>query len=186
MCILVPIAVAYQFDRAGSSFLVVRHSLRRLPHALYSRTEAGQVGVQEAEHYQSILDSEAFDNGRWVGRTLLIHSGTTGDNKQQALADLEAVEDPNSPVRIIINVAMLKESWDVKNVYLIASIRASDGSPPMRCCPPTPTARCSAPASRQSERSPSPHGSPAVVRQEVGESSRDPEREAARSFSSPQ
>lgn len=79
----------------------------------------------EAERYQAILDSAGFDNGNWVGKTLLIHSGITGESKQQALADLEAVEDPDSPVRIIINVAMLKEGWDVKNVYVLASMRAS-------------------------------------------------------------
>lgn len=79
----------------------------------------------EAERYQSVLDSASFDNGNWVGKTLLIHSNITGEKKQQALADLEAVDDPNSPVRIIINVAMLKEGWDVKNVYVIASMRAS-------------------------------------------------------------
>lgn len=79
----------------------------------------------EAENYQSILDSVSFDNGNWVGKTLLIHSNISGEKKQQALADLEEVEDPASPVRIIINVAMLKEGWDVKNVYVIASMRAS-------------------------------------------------------------
>ena len=79
----------------------------------------------EAEHYQSILDSVGFDGGAWVGKTLLIHSSLNANEKQKALADLEAVEHPDSPVRIIINVAMLKEGWDVKNVYVIASMRAS-------------------------------------------------------------
>lgn len=79
----------------------------------------------EAEEYRKILDSVGFDNGAWVGKTLLVHSNLTSDEKEQALADLDAVEDPSSPVRIIINVAMLKEGWDVKNVYVIASMRAS-------------------------------------------------------------
>jgi hypothetical protein len=38
---------------------------------------------------------------------------------------LHAVEDPDSPVRVIVSVAMLKESWDVKSVYVICSLRAS-------------------------------------------------------------
>src|SRR5690606_39902022 len=49
----------------------------------------------------------------------------TGDAKEKALADLQAVENPDSPVRIIISVGMLKEGWDVKSVYVIASMRAS-------------------------------------------------------------
>jgi type III restriction enzyme len=81
--------------------------------------------IEEAEEFQGVLDSNSFDGGAWVGKTLLVHSKLTGDEKEKALMDLDAVEDPNSPVRIIISVGMLKEGWDVKNVYVIASMRAS-------------------------------------------------------------
>lgn len=81
--------------------------------------------TKEADAYGDILDSEAFDGGAWVNKTLLVHSNLTSEKKEKALADLEAVEDPDSPVRIIISVGMLKEGWDVKNVYVIASMRAS-------------------------------------------------------------
>ncbi|GBE67776.1 hypothetical protein MFM001_42380 [Mycobacterium sp. MFM001] len=79
----------------------------------------------EANAFRDILDSEGFDGGAWVGRTLLVHSNLTGEEKEKALADLDAVEHPDCPVRIIISVGMLKEGWDVKNVYVIASMRAS-------------------------------------------------------------
>ncbi|WP_162877248.1 DEAD/DEAH box helicase family protein [Mycobacterium persicum] len=79
----------------------------------------------EANAYRDLLDSETFDGGAWVGKTLLVHSNLTGDDKEDALAALDAVEEPDSPVRIIISVGMLKEGWDVKNVYVIASMRAS-------------------------------------------------------------
>jgi type III restriction enzyme len=81
--------------------------------------------IEEAEEFQRVLDSVSFDGGAWVNTTLLVHSKLTGDEKEKALADLEAVEHPDSPVRIIISVGMLKEGWDVKNVYVIASMRAS-------------------------------------------------------------
>ncbi|MFF3675121.1 DEAD/DEAH box helicase [Streptomyces sp. NPDC002120] len=81
--------------------------------------------IEEAEEFQTVLDTNTFDGGAWVGKTLLIHSKLTGDAKEKALADLQDVEDPDSPVRIIISVGMLKEGWDVKNVYVIASMRAS-------------------------------------------------------------
>ncbi|QGP90585.1 hypothetical protein GKZ92_22990 (plasmid) [Gordonia sp. 135] len=79
----------------------------------------------QADAFQEVLDSEDFDGGAWVGKTLLVHSNLTGDDKEKALAELDAVEDPDSTVRIIISVGMLKEGWDVKNVYIIASMRAS-------------------------------------------------------------
>lgn len=81
--------------------------------------------IDEATEFRNVLDSVSFDGGAWVNKTLLVHSKLTGDEKEEALAALEDVEEPNSPVRIIINVGMLKEGWDVKNVYVIASMRAS-------------------------------------------------------------
>ncbi|MCK0441235.1 DEAD/DEAH box helicase family protein [Gordonia alkaliphila] len=81
-----------------------------------------------ADEFCEILDSEAFDNGAWIGKTLVVHSNLSGDAKEDALAKLEAVEDPASPVRIIISVGMLKEGWDVKNVWVIASMRPSISS----------------------------------------------------------
>lgn len=81
--------------------------------------------IAEAEEYRDLIDSSSFDGGAWVGTTLLVHSKLTGDEKENALAELDAVEDPNSRVRVILNVGMLKEGWDVKNVYVIASMRAS-------------------------------------------------------------
>ncbi|WP_425838308.1 DEAD/DEAH box helicase family protein [Streptomyces fractus] len=81
--------------------------------------------IEEAREYQDVLDSTSFDAGSWAGKTLLVHSKLTGEAKEESLADLQAVEDPDSSVRIIISIGMLKEGWDVKNVYVIASMRAS-------------------------------------------------------------
>ena len=43
----------------------------------------------------------------------------------EALAALDRLEDTDNPYRVVISVGMLKEGWDVKNVYVIASMRAS-------------------------------------------------------------
>ena len=52
---------------------------------------------------------------------LVVHSKAP----DEALEELAKVEDSTSPVRIIISVGMLKEGWDVRNVYVIASMRSS-------------------------------------------------------------
>lgn len=77
--------------------------------------------IADAEEYERVLTSEAFDGGRWADHVLRVDSS----QPDQALALLDSVEDPQSQVRIIIAVGMLKEGWDVKNVYVIASMRAS-------------------------------------------------------------
>ena len=46
-------------------------------------------------------------------------------NHDDDLRNLAAVEDPASSTRVIVAVDKLKEGWDVKNVYVLASLRAS-------------------------------------------------------------
>lgn len=77
--------------------------------------------IDVAEEITNIVESKTFLEGRYVGKTLTVHS----KKPDEELAKLEAVEDPDSPVRIIISVGMLKEGWDVKNVYVILSFRPS-------------------------------------------------------------
>jgi len=38
--------------------------------------------------------------------------------------ELQNIDNPRNPTRIIIAVGMLKEGWDVKNVYVIVPLRA--------------------------------------------------------------
>jgi type III restriction enzyme len=79
----------------------------------------------EADEFREVLASHEFESGRWADTILLVHSKLKGEEKERALADLAAVEEPDSKVRIIVSVGMLKEGWDVKNVYVIASMRPS-------------------------------------------------------------
>ncbi len=48
----------------------------------------------------------------------------TSESPDESLAALDKVEDPASPVRAIVSVQMLKEGWDVKNIYVICALRA--------------------------------------------------------------
>jgi type III restriction enzyme len=77
--------------------------------------------IADADEYGSILRSDEFFGGRFAEAVLVVHSKAP----DEALEALAEVEDPGSPVRIIISVGMLKEGWDVKNVYVIASMRSS-------------------------------------------------------------
>jgi len=50
----------------------------------------------------------------------------TSEEPESTLAKLDALEDPTSPVRAVVSVSMLKEGWDVKNIYVIAAVRAME------------------------------------------------------------
>lgn len=77
--------------------------------------------IEEANEYGALLEQAGFEGGRYAGAVLVVHS----DQPDAALEALDRVEDPDSPVRIILSVGMLREGWDVKNVYVVASMRAS-------------------------------------------------------------
>ncbi|RGE15607.1 DEAD/DEAH box helicase [Leucobacter sp. wl10] len=52
----------------------------------------------------------------------------TSEEPDKTLALLDTLENPDSPIRAVVSVGMLKEGWDVKNVYVIASVRSLESS----------------------------------------------------------
>jgi type III restriction enzyme len=77
--------------------------------------------IDDADEYGTILRSSEFFAGAYADAVLVVHSNAP----DEALAELAKVEEQTSPVRIIISVGMLKEGWDVRNVYVVASMRSS-------------------------------------------------------------
>ncbi len=81
--------------------------------------------IDDAKEIARLLREPSFAGGKYADSVLEVHSKETGEKHEKMLADLENVEDPKSRVRVIVSVGMLKEGWDVKNVYVIASLRPS-------------------------------------------------------------
>ena len=77
--------------------------------------------IAEAKEIDSILRDKSFAGGRYADKVLTVHS----DAPEEALAELEKLEEPDSPHRVVVSVGMLKEGWDVKSVYVICSLRRS-------------------------------------------------------------
>jgi len=77
--------------------------------------------IEEADELESILKDPTFAQGEYTEKVLTVHS----KQPDVALAALDKLEDLGSPYRIVISVGMLKEGWDNKSVYVIASMRAS-------------------------------------------------------------
>lgn len=78
--------------------------------------------IATADEIADLLSDPRMHGGRYGGEVcLVIHSGSDDAARER----LYTVDDPDSPVRIVINVAMLKEGWDSKSVYVLVSLRAS-------------------------------------------------------------
>jgi type III restriction enzyme len=77
--------------------------------------------IAEADEISAIIEDPSFAGGTYRDRVLTVHSKAA----DEALDALGRLEDVDNPYRVIISVGMLKEGWDVKSVYVIASLRAS-------------------------------------------------------------
>lgn len=69
------------------------------------------------------LEEDMFD-GRYKGKVLQIDSSTKKSEEVDLL--FVSLEHPDNRIEIVIHVNMLKEGWDVTNLYTIVPLRAAD------------------------------------------------------------
>jgi type III restriction enzyme len=76
--------------------------------------------IDEANRIRDILagpDMLAGDD-----KVLLV----TSEEPDVTLELLDAIEEPGNQIRAVVSVSMLKEGWDVKSIYVIASVRSME------------------------------------------------------------
>lgn len=72
------------------------------------------------------LQSEAFFSGRYNGKVIQVDSSKSGAEEEEMVRRLLAVESVDEPTEIVVHVNMLKEGWDVTNLYTIVPLRAAN------------------------------------------------------------
>jgi type III restriction enzyme len=82
--------------------------------------------TEHATELKELIESEGFFNGNYIGKVLQVDSKQTGAKKEEYLMHLLELEDPNNVIEIVIHVNMLKEGWDVTNLYTIIPLRAAE------------------------------------------------------------
>lgn len=79
-----------------------------------------------ASQLQTLMASDEFFGGRYRGKALQVDSSKTGAEEDEMVAKLLKVEHADEPTEIVIHVNMLKEGWDVTNLYTIVPLRAAN------------------------------------------------------------
>ena len=72
-----------------------------------------------------LLENQLFD-GRYNGKVIQVDSSRSGAAEEEMVTRLLAVESFDEPTEIVIHVNMLKEGWDVTNLYTIVPLRAAN------------------------------------------------------------
>lgn len=86
------------------------------------------IVCKDTNHAQWVLDyvkSDAFREGKYKEKVIMVHSNQTGTEKEENIQKLLEVEKPDNPVEIVIHVNILKEGWDVNNLYTIVPLRTA-------------------------------------------------------------
>lgn len=84
--------------------------------------------AKDMEHSRQIreyLTSPDFFRGYYKDKVLEINSAQRGAEKDENIKLLLSLENPDNRIEIVIHVNMLKEGWDVTNLYTIIPLRAS-------------------------------------------------------------
>lgn len=79
--------------------------------------------IQHATDTLNMIENEMFD-GYYKGKVLQIDSSTKKEEEVDKL--FVSLEKPDNKIEIVIHVNMLKEGWDVTNLYTIVPLRAAD------------------------------------------------------------
>ena len=79
--------------------------------------------IEHATRTFYLIEDEMFD-GKYKGKVLQIDSSTKKDEEVEKL--FVSLEKPENRIEIVIHVNMLKEGWDVTNLYTIVPLRAAD------------------------------------------------------------
>ena len=118
---------------------IKRHEDMKVELKKYYINHKGEEGVRlvkpfmlivckDTEHAQSILNyvkSTSFKDGKYANKVVMVHSNQRGQEKEENVRLLLNVEKNDNPIEIVIHVNILKEGWDVNNLYTIVPLRTA-------------------------------------------------------------
>lgn len=80
-------------------------------------THAGEI--------MEYLTSEDFYDGYYADKVIELHSNQRGSEKDENIQQLLSLEAEDNIIEIVVHVNMLKEGWDVTNLYTIIPLRTA-------------------------------------------------------------
>lgn len=81
--------------------------------------------TDHATWVEQFVKSDEFRSGAYRNKTIIVHSKQKGAETEANTRLLLDVENLKNPVEIVIHVNMLKEGWDVNNLYTIVPLRTA-------------------------------------------------------------
>lgn len=124
-----------QLDREKLNDGVRIHEETKSKLEIYARTFGKRivkpfvlVVARDTDHSKEIMEyikSGDFFGGYYHDKVIEINSAQRGAEKDENIEQLLSLEKQDNKIEIVIHVNMLKEGWDVTNLYTIVPLRAS-------------------------------------------------------------
>jgi type III restriction enzyme len=86
------------------------------------------ISCKDTNHAKEVrekIDSDEFFDGRYKGKVIEIHSGTSGVESDENIRKLLTIEENSNPIEVVLHVYKLKEGWDVNNLFTIVPLNAA-------------------------------------------------------------
>ncbi|WP_262296846.1 DEAD/DEAH box helicase [Microvirga sesbaniae] len=80
------------------------------------------IAAKDTAHADSI--AHWLKERRDIGEDELLVAHSNQSNVDATIAKLVSIENENSKIKVVVNVFMLSEGWDVTNVWVVAPLRA--------------------------------------------------------------
>jgi len=85
------------------------------------------VMTEKISHARAIGEWFVDQDGFTEEQVLVIHTDSGGEINKGQLDELRhaagSIDDPDSPVRVVVSVLVLREGWDVRNVTVVLGLR---------------------------------------------------------------
>lgn len=82
--------------------------------------------MAHANRIETFIKGDDFFEGKYAQKVRVVHSSVKADDEERMVKDLLEIESHHNPIEIVIHVNMLKEGWDVQNLYTIIPLRAAN------------------------------------------------------------
>ncbi len=84
--------------------------------------------TQHAGEIKSYIQSDKCYNGKYKNKVIELHSNQKGLEKDENISKLISLESEENEIEVVIHVNMLKEGWDVSNLYTIVPLRVANST----------------------------------------------------------
>lgn len=82
--------------------------------------------INHATETATFIESSDFYEGKYKGKVLRIDSSTNKEDEIES--QFVSLENTDNNIEVVVHVNMLKEGWDVTNLYTIVPLRAANAS----------------------------------------------------------